>query len=122
MLDEYRIENKIIDHVLTDTDSICLFFIFVCKPECDVVDEKVRDFLFEIIAKNSLLKRFDTSHEFWENFSVRKPKLKRKLGYFDVESIGDPTLVTLALNYKDYIEVFGSQNINKKTPRLKEKS
>lgn len=53
-------------------------FMFVCKSECDVADEKFRDFVFEIIAKKlkSVLERFDTK------FSVRNPRLKKKKKVF----------------------------------------
>ena len=86
-------------------------FMFVCKSECDVVDEKFRDFVFEIIAKKlkSVLERFDTK------FSVRNPRLKKKKRYFDVANINNTTLVTLSVNPKEYTEIFHSQNINKKT-------
>ena len=50
--------------VLTDTDSVCFFFILICKPESNTPDREV---LFEVICENKILHRFDTSHKFWEN-------------------------------------------------------
>ena len=36
------------------------------------------------------------------------------LGYSEIEHIDDPSLVTLAVNPKEYIETFESENVNKK--------
>ena len=36
------------------------------------------------------------------------------LGLYEVESINDPCLVTLAVNPKEYFEYFKSENVNKK--------
>ena len=43
MFGEYKIEYVFSYHVLTDTESTCLFSGFVCKPECDVLNEKFRN-------------------------------------------------------------------------------
>ena len=63
--------------MLTDTDSICLLFIFICKPENNTSDEKFKDVLFEVICKNEILHRFNASHEFLEKFGVRNTSLKK---------------------------------------------
>ena len=76
--------------VLTDTDRICVFFILICKPENSLVDDKFRDILFEMIEENEILHRFDTSHKFWEKFSVRDESLNKNL-----DTIALKTLVTL---------------------------
>ena len=74
MFEEYKKEKTILNNVLTDTDSTNLFFMFSFKSECGVVDEKFRDFIFQIIGNNSVLERFDTLHEFLEKFSIRNAK------------------------------------------------
>lgn len=86
--------------------------MLVCTPERDVADETFRDFIFKIIANNSVLETFGTSHEFGERFSDRSAKLKKKLGYFDVVHIDNPTLVFLGMNLKDYIKIFDIKNTN----------
>lgn len=58
--------------VLSDKDSICVFFIFICNPESNLPDEKFRDVLFEIIGENEILHRFDRSHKFWEKILGKK--------------------------------------------------
>ena len=41
--------------VLTDTDSICVFFIFICRPESNLPDGKFTDALFQVIKENEIL-------------------------------------------------------------------
>ena len=100
--------------VLTNTDSICVFFIFICKPESSLPDGKFRDVLFEVIKENEILHRFDTSHKFLERFLVKDECLKKKLGYYSTENIDHPSIVTIAVNPREYFEKFESENVNKK--------
>ena len=44
------------------------------------------------------------------------------LGFYEVESINDPCLVTLAVNPKEYYEYFKSENVNKKHKGIKKDS
>ena len=60
--DKYMIERVFPYSILTGTDNICVFFIFICKPESNLPDPKFRDVLFEVIRENEILHRFDTSH------------------------------------------------------------
>ena len=64
-------------HILTDTGSTSLFFIFVCKLESSISNEKYRDCLSEVVKANEVLHRFVTSHEFGEKFSARNESLKK---------------------------------------------
>ena len=63
--------------------------------------------------------RFDTSHKFWEKYGVRNEHLKKRLGYFSIENICQPCVVTVAVNPKDYFEEFESQSVNKKHKGLR---
>ena len=110
---KYMIEWIFPYSVLTNTDSICIFFIFVCKSESSQPEEKFRDVLFEAIKENEILHRFDTSHKFWENFSVRDESFKKKLGCYSIENIDDSSIVTIAVNSREYSEKFESENKNK---------
>ena len=98
---------------MTDTDTICIFFVFICKPSCNIPNETFCDVLFEVIIKNKILNGFDTSHEFWDQFNVRNKDLRKKLGYFAIENIDDPCIVTIVVNPKEYLEQFESGNVNK---------
>lgn len=100
--------------VLTDIDSICIFFIFICKSSCNVPNEKFRDVLFEVIINNKILNWLDTSPKFCGRFTVRDKDLRKKLGYFAIENIDDPCLVTFAVNPKEYVEQLQREHVNKK--------
>ena len=55
-----------------DTDSICVFLIFICRPESNLPDGKFRDVLFEVIKENETLHRLDTSHKFGGKFFSKR--------------------------------------------------
>ena len=75
--------------------------------------------MFEVIISNDILRRFDTSHKFSEKYSVKNESLQKELGYFSVENIDDPCVVTVAVNPKEYFEEFESQAVNKKHKGLR---
>ena len=79
----------------------------------------VRDDLFAVIINNNILHRFDTSHKYWEKYSVRNESLRKMLGYFLIKNIDDACIVTVAVNPKEYFEEFKSQVINKKYKGLR---
>ena len=118
----YMIERIFVYHVLTDTDSTSLQFIVVSSVKSTFTDEQVRDILFEIFSENEIRGRFDKSDKFWEQFGVCKPENQKVLGLYEVESIDDPCLVTLAVNPKEYYEYFKSENVNKKHKGIKKGS
>ena len=78
--------------------------------------------MFEVIINNNILHRFDTSHKFWEKYSIRNESLRKKLGYFLIKNIDDPCIVTVAVNPKEYFEEFESQVVNKKDKGLTSKN
>ena len=65
------------------------------------------------------METFDTSHEFWDRYSIRDKSLKKKPGYFLVENISEPCLVTIAINPKEYFKSFKSQHVSKKHKGLR---
>ena len=62
--EKYLIEKVYMYHILTDTDSICLQFLFVSDPSSNIVDAKYREIIFEVINASEIYYRFDTSLEF----------------------------------------------------------
>ena len=80
--DKYMIKRTFPYLILTDTGSICAFFIFICKPESYMPYSQLRDVLFEVVVNNDVLHRFDTSHRFWEKYSVRNESLRKKTWLF----------------------------------------
>ena len=103
---KYQIESIQMYHTLTDTDTTSLQFIIVSDPNSSVPEPKIRDVIFEIIIATPIYKRFDTSHPFWDNFNARKEKRKKELGSYEIEHIDNPCYVTLAVNPKEYFELF----------------
>ena len=119
---KYGIERVEICHVLTDTDSTSLKFIFIFDLNSEIPENKYRDIIFEIIISSQIYKRFDSSHEFWDIFETRKVQKRKKLGYYEIENIDDPCILTLAANPKEYLVLFEDKNINKKHKCIKKGS
>ena len=78
---KYQIEKVEIYHILTNTDSTSLKFIFVSGPESNIPESKYRKIIFEVVTLSDIYKRFDSSHPFWEIFGARKENKRKKLGY-----------------------------------------
>ena len=72
ILKKYGIGRVEVFHVLTDTDSTSLKFIFISDPNSEIPQIKFRDIIFEIITSSHIYKRLDSSHKFWNNFGARK--------------------------------------------------
>ena len=102
ILQKYMIEKVYIYHVLTDTDSTCLKFLFVCNPKSNICIKKYRGIIFEIIIASEIYYRFDTSHEYWEKVDANKENLRKCLGYFEIKHIDTPSTLTIACNPKEY--------------------
>ena len=99
--------------ILTDTDSCSIQFLFITRLGSQISEDDARKLIFEIL----LLKkgdRIDTSDEFYEQFSCRNEKTKKEVGLYEVESVDNANLVTIAVNPKKYYEIFKNKAINKK--------
>ena len=118
---KYSVEKILPCHLLTDTDSTCLFFVSICKHECEVPDKKFINCIFEIMTENEVSSRFNALDEFWERSGVRDKAFQKKLGYYKIEHIDDPFLATVAVNPKEYPEYFESGNVSKKHKGLKKR-
>ena len=115
---KYEIEIIFCYHILTDTDSTSLNFLIISHVGSTFPESKVH-ILFEIFSSTKIGNRFDKSDKFWEQFGVHKPENQNVLGLYEVESIYNPCLVTLATNPKEYLEYFKSESINKKHKGIK---
>ena len=104
--------------ILTDTDSCSLQFTFINRLSSNINEDRARDIIFEILILK-LRDRLDTSHEFFERFSCRDPTTKKVVGLYEVESIDNPNVVTIAVNPKEYLEVFRNKELNKKHKGIK---
>ena len=104
--------------ILTDTDSCSIQFHFVSNLKSTMTEDQTRKLVFEII----LLKighRIDTSHDFYANFLCQNKQLKKQVGLYEVESIDNANIITIAVNSKEYFEVFRNKAISKKHKGVK---
>ena len=116
------IEKVEIFHVLTDTDSTSLKCVFISDPNSDIPENKFRDITFEVITASNIYKRFDSFQEFQDIFGFRKESRPKKLGYYEIENINNPFLVTLAMNPKEYLDLLKDMLLNKKHKGIKKGS
>ena len=104
--------------ILTDTDSCFLQFLFLTHLKSQISEDQTRKLKFEII----LLKighRLDTSDEFYEQFLRRNEKTEKQVGLYEVESVDNANLIMIAVNPKEYYEIFRNKSINKKHKGVK---
>ena len=87
---------------LNRADSTGVKFIFVSDPKSNICKKKFRYITSEVIIAHKIYERFDSLHEYWEKFYSRKENLRKCLGYFEIEHIGNPCFVTIACNPKEY--------------------
>ena len=73
-----------------------------------------RDIIFEVMLKSKVFDRLNLSHNFYEKFNCRDENLRKRVGYFEVESIDKANIITIALNLKEYYEPFADTMDNKK--------
>ena len=114
----YKIIKTFVYLILTDTDSCSLQFTFITEPKLSISEDDARQLIFEILlVKKS--ERLDTSDEFFDQFLCRNKSTKKQVGLYEVESIDNANLVTIAVNPKEYIEIFKNKAINKKHKGVK---
>ena len=68
--DKYQIERLYVYHVLTDTDSTAMQFVVISSTQSTFSEPQVRNIIFEVIFRTSVVDRFDKSDDFWKQFNV----------------------------------------------------
>ena len=63
------------------------------------------------MLKSKIFDRVDLSHEYYEKFNCGNKDFKKKVGYFEVESIDKANVIT---SPKEYYERFVDSTDNKK--------
>ena len=104
--------------ILTDTDSCSIQFLYLSNLKAQITENQARKLLFEII----LLKighRIDTRDDFYVDFLCQNKTLKKKVGLYEAECVDNANVVTIAVNPKEYFEVFRNKSINKKHKGVK---
>ena len=61
-----------------------------------------------------ITQRLDISDSFWKKFDMDNQKTKKEMGLYEVESVDNPNICTIAINPKEYVEKFKDRSINKK--------
>ena len=115
---KYEIIKTFIYLILTDTDSSSLQFTFISRITSSITEDEARNLIFEILLQK-LGDRLETSHNFFDQFSCRNQSTKKKVGLYEVESIDNANLVTIAVNPNEYIEIFKSKDLDKKHKGIK---
>ena len=116
---KYQVEKCYLYQNLTDTDSTSIFFVFICDLNCSVRKKNPRNIIFEVLLKSKVFDRLDLSAEFYDQFSCRNEKLRKKVGIFEIENIDNANVITIALNPKEYYERFVNYSDNKKHKGIK---
>ena len=49
------------------------------------------------MIKSKIYERLDLSDDFWDQFGVQNKKLKKQVGLFEIESINQANVITIAL-------------------------
>ena len=111
---KYKINKCYLCENLTDTDSISLFFIFICDLNFCIKESDSRNIIFEVMITSKVFDRLDLSADFWKQFDVQNKKLKKQVDLFEIENIDKPNVITIALNPKEYYERFNDHSDNKK--------
>ena len=98
---KYMIERVKIFHVLTNTDSTSLKFMFISDLSSEVTEDKFKDIIFEVIIASKIYTRFDSSQKFQDIFGTRKENKRKTVGYYEIENIDNPWQLTQksTLNY-----------------------
>ena len=112
--EKHEIQKYFIYQNLTDTDSTSLFFVFICDLNSQLNQKNSIKIIFEVLIQSSILKRLDLSDDFWTQFGVCNPRLKKQVGPYETESIDNANIVTIAVNPKEYFVKYLDKNINKK--------
>ena len=112
--DFYQIEKCFLYLNLTNTDSTSLLFNFICKLDCSIPESEARKIIFQCMKKSKIAEKLDLSDPFWKDSEMHNPKAKKQMGLYEVESIENPNICTIAINSKEYFEKFNDRNINKK--------
>ena len=104
---------------LTDTDSTPLTFVFICNHESTICERDSRRIIFEVMIASKILNRLDLSDGVWVQFDIQNKKLKKQVGLYEIESIGNLNILIISINPKEYFEKYRDKNINKKHKGLK---
>ena len=91
---------------LIRTDSTSLFFIFSCNLSCSINEKDSRKIFFEVMIGLKIFKRLDLSDDFLSEFIVQNKEIKKQVGLYEIQSIDNTNIITIAVNPKEYFEKY----------------
>ena len=71
------------------------------------------------MLKSKFFDHLDLLARFSEQFNCRNENLRKRVGFFEIENINKPNVITIALNPKEYYEHFIDHSDNKKHKGIK---
>ena len=71
--------------------------------------------IFDVLIKSKILERLDLSDNFLERFCVQNKSIKKQVGLYEIENINNANVLTIAINPKEYFEIFKETSVDKKT-------
>ena len=95
-------------------------FNSIYKKECDIAESEYRNLIFEILKQSKIIKGFDLSDEFWEQFEICDTTTTKKMDLYKTDNIANANICTIAVNSKEYFEKLKSRSINKKHKGVKQ--
>ena len=100
--------------ILTDTDSASLLFVFVYQLDCEITETSARELIFEIVLDSKIRERLYLSNDFYAKFDGQDESIKKQVGLYEIQAIHNPTVITVAVNLKEYLEKYRNKPVNKK--------
>ena len=74
---KYSKEKVKIYHVITDTSSTSLKFLFISELGSETPENKFRETSFEVKESSKTYKRFDSSHKYWDKCEAVEEKRRK---------------------------------------------
>ena len=71
------------------------------------------------MLKSKIKDRLDLSDNFWNKFNAQNETLKKQVGLYEAENIDMPNLITIAVNPKEYYELYQDKTFNKKSKGIR---
>ena len=68
--------------------------------------------MFEAMINSKIFERLDLSKQFWSQFNVSDTSTEGQVGLYEIETIDNPSIVTIAVNRK---EKYRDKSFNKNT-------
>ena len=100
--EKYNIQKCFLYQNLLDTNSIFLLlllvFFVIASPRS--VKKRAEILVLKVSAHSKILERLDLLDHLWKQFNVQNPKLKRQVDLYEIESMDNARLVTIAVNPK----------------------